>query len=100
EDAVVQPRALLPTDPEAAVRGLKRSAAGCRWLLAQWDDLSFELERDGFWYAASQRDQAIRLLGLDPAAHGQDEVYWLRLLNVAAHPRATPERLAPLLDPQ
>src|SRR4051794_26582744 len=39
QDEVERLRGLLVDDPEAAVRELRRSAHGCRWLLGRWYEL-------------------------------------------------------------
>jgi hypothetical protein len=55
----------LKTEPEKAVRNLKRSTMGCRWLIAQWTQLRQPLDEGQFWLA-SELDQAIRLSGESP----------------------------------
>src|SRR5947209_7903768 len=37
QERVARGVALFESDPEAAVRDLKRTAAGCRWLLEKWE---------------------------------------------------------------
>jgi hypothetical protein len=97
-----QLRALLPDDPAAAVRRLKLCAAGCRWLIRRWEDLLGTLLRRGAW-AAADRDEAIRLLGLRPEAGRLAEspqAYRLRLYNLLVSEEATEEALQWLLDPR
>ena len=43
EDDVIKYRRLVGTRPADALVGLKRSAAGCRWLIAQWEELERSL---------------------------------------------------------
>ena len=45
------------------LRHLLRSAAGCRWAIAQWEKLEKMLAEDGTWYGAD-RIEAIQLQGL------------------------------------
>src|SRR3954451_19548118 len=61
-DEVERLKELLVDDPEAAVRALRRSARGCRWLLGRWYELATTLVRDGRW-CGPERDEATRLLG-------------------------------------
>src|SRR3954469_15835394 len=68
EQQVEEFKAMLKDDPAEAIRGLKRSAPGCRWLLQEWTNLKELLEEEGCWFANSDRDQAIRLLSLKPEA--------------------------------
>ncbi|HEV3164700.1 MAG TPA: hypothetical protein VGZ22_11780 [Isosphaeraceae bacterium] len=56
----------LQDDPEETVASLQEFARGCDWLLARWDDLGEALAEAGTWDDA-QTDQAIRLLGKEPA---------------------------------
>jgi hypothetical protein len=60
EDAVEGHRRLLDGDPRAAVVGLKRSAAGCRWLIVRWEYLQRKLAADGTLYGGD-RIEAIQL---------------------------------------
>jgi hypothetical protein len=48
------------------VRGLGRSALGCRWLIEQWNGLKSSLDRNGYWFAHADCEQALRLLGKTP----------------------------------
>jgi hypothetical protein len=64
-DEVERHRALLVADPAAAVRALRRSGHGCRWLIARWEALGASLEAHGFWQP-DERAEAIRLLGEYP----------------------------------
>src|SRR5262249_14555193 len=55
----------LDDDPASVVRLLERTAAGCRWLLARWQQLDEVLRRQGFWAPANCED-ALRLRGSNP----------------------------------
>ncbi|MGO9916662.1 MAG: hypothetical protein ACLQIB_18435 [Isosphaeraceae bacterium] len=50
---------------------LERSAAGCCWLLEEWQALRAQLESTGFWQS-HDRLKAIRLLGRQPVEANQD----------------------------
>jgi hypothetical protein len=54
---------MLDGDPSAAVVALKRSAAGCRWLIGRWEYLEEKLKAGGTWYSCD-RIEAIQLQGL------------------------------------
>ncbi|HMB04765.1 MAG TPA: hypothetical protein VKP69_13610, partial [Isosphaeraceae bacterium] len=85
----------------AAVRGLRRSAPGCRWLIERWEGLRSGLERDGCWFAHADCDEALRLLGQAPDPFGTDhDVFWFRFVNLAAHPNPPEGRLAWFLENQ
>src|SRR3954447_18346883 len=59
-DEVERLKEQLADDPAAAVRQLRRSAHGCRWLLGRWHELDKILVRDGRW-CGPERDEATRL---------------------------------------
>src|SRR4051812_33901684 len=64
EDLVSQRRKTLKAEPEDTVRLLKRSAAGCRWLIARWERLETRLGREGWdGWSWADCDEATRLLG-------------------------------------
>jgi hypothetical protein len=91
---------LLAEDPAEAMRGLMGSAAGCRWMLEQWDYLKTELVERGAW-VSSQRETATRLMGLRPEAYREDDtVYLIRLWNLTALPNRNEEAMDHLLSPQ
>jgi hypothetical protein len=101
EEEVEGYKALLKDDPAAAVRGLRRSAPGCRWLIERWEGLKSGLERDGCWSAHADCDEALRLLGQEPDPFGTDhDVFWFHFVNLAAHPDPPEGRLAWFLDHQ
>jgi hypothetical protein len=58
--------ALLPSSPAVAVAGLKRSAAGCRRVLAALGDLGEAFACDGYW-TPEAAEQAVRFFGFDAA---------------------------------
>jgi hypothetical protein len=100
EDAVDGFRRMLDGDPWAAVVGLKRSAAGCRWLIARWEHLEQALASGGTWYGCD-RIEAIQLQGLSAMV---DDLYiseaayltWLHCL--AAQPNPKDRDIALVLD--
>src|SRR5262249_7550193 len=47
EDEVERLKALLCDDPATAVRLLKRTAAGCRWLIGRWEALDAVFTKKG-----------------------------------------------------
>ncbi len=101
EDEVERLAATLKEDPAAAVRALRRSAAGCCWLLEQWDDLKTDLDRYGAWIAPSRRDLAIRLRGMRPEAFREDgDVFWLRLSNLYVHEERYTKAICWMLEPE
>src|SRR5579883_370784 len=62
EDEVEGFKAIFREQPGEAVRGLWRSAHGCRFLLARWRALGETLQRAGCWSEADC-NEAVRLLG-------------------------------------
>ncbi len=58
--------AIDPYDPKKLVDVLYSSAAGCRWLREQWEELGAHLKKaKGFWRSADKL-KAIRMLGRQP----------------------------------
>jgi hypothetical protein len=102
---------LLEADPGAALKGLQRSAAGCRWLIRAWEGLNDVLAREG-WWVPSQLHLAIRLLGRKAEFLNRDEAgYWVYYYNFLApgirndsvrrdlfHPAFLPDTLSWLKD--
>ena len=76
------------------MRALRRTAAGCRWLIGSWSELKSHLDEDGCWYANTHRDRALRLLGKQPEDRKDEDVYWLCLINLAAWSGAKQQGLA------
>jgi hypothetical protein len=70
EDEFAELKEQLQTAPAEAVRKLKRSTKGCRWLIEQWTQLLEPLDAGQFW-VTSEREQATRLFGElpDPAQY-------------------------------
>src|SRR5690349_6160850 len=99
DETVAELEALFEEDPATAVRELRRSAAGCRWLLEQWGDLAEVLDRDGCFYARPHLDLFTGLLGFAPGKLGDENVFWIHLANLAAQPEPHPEAVAWYLDP-
>jgi hypothetical protein len=88
DDRVQRLKELLPIDddPASVVRLLERTAGGCRWLLARWQDLNEVLRRQGFWSTANTHE-ALRLRGSDPkpeALKNDPDGYLMMLFNQAA----------------
>jgi hypothetical protein len=54
--------ARLAKDPAAVAPRLRQTSAGCRWMLAEWDDLDSTLDELGFW-EHSRLHLALHLLG-------------------------------------
>jgi hypothetical protein len=54
--------ARLAEDPAAVAHKLRRTSAGCRWMLQRWDDLDETLDDLGFW-EHSRLHLALNLLG-------------------------------------
>jgi hypothetical protein len=102
DDAVTNLTALLPNDPAEAVRLLKQSAAGCRWLLGRWERLADAFTAHG-WWAAEDRDEALRLRGSRPhidRLRSDPDGYALRFLNqVCLEPTGPQKGVLELLDP-
>jgi hypothetical protein len=53
-------------DPAAAVRALRRTAAGCDWLLLRWDLLAMQVEWRGCPYTEELVAELCRLMGFHP----------------------------------
>src|SRR3954470_14467157 len=100
-DEVERLRELLVDDPAAAVRELRRSAYGCRWLLGRWHELDRILVRDGRW-CGPERDEATRLLGHRPEVGRiveSETTFQTRLFNLLCHPEPSPVAIEWLCDP-
>jgi hypothetical protein len=98
EDIVEHYTRLLPVDAPAAVRGLRRTAAGCRWALREWLALETHLI-EGIW-TPSCRERATRLLGHNPDDLKDEVSYDLLYLTVSCSEQVPPEVQASLLDPR
>ena len=102
EDEVRALVKLLATEPADALVGLRRSAAGCRWLIARWTALLESFNKFRFW-APSERDEAIRLIGNRPETEhlkSQPDGYDLRYFNLYSMEHPSAEGIAWLLDPK
>jgi hypothetical protein len=83
--------AVDPHDPAVLVRILERNAAGCCWLLEQWQALRAQLESPGFWQS-HDRLKAIRLLGRQPLEANEDRrVATIFVANHALRPAGDTE---------
>jgi hypothetical protein len=88
EDAVEGFRRMLDGDPRAAVVGLKRSAAGCHWLIGRWEYLENKFAAGGTWYGCD-RIEAIQLQGLSAMVEDlyiSEQAYMAWLDCLAAQP--------------
>jgi hypothetical protein len=92
EDAVERFVEMIGENPADAVRRLRRSSFGCRWLLEQWTELRNILEHDSRWAGADLR--CAKLLGGD-FSDGE----WLVESPGSPCPE-TPERAAALREVQ
>jgi hypothetical protein len=100
EDEVAALAARLPGDPAAAVRKLKRTAAGCRWLIERWEALAEELARYHVW-CEPERMLATRLLGLRPEPEhlpNCPEAFLVHLFNFAGNTTHTPDEVRALVS--
>ncbi len=88
---------LLREDPAAAVRGLKRSARGCRWLIQEFMNLKAELDRAGSW-ATSSREHASRIMGHKPDDVTDPYAYLVRRMNLLLKERPNQVAMAEISD--
>ena len=65
EDEIQRVNTLMNFEPAEAVRLLKRTSHGCKSLIEKWETLQEPFEAAGTW-GDLERDQAIRLLGINP----------------------------------
>jgi hypothetical protein len=101
QEEVERLKDLLADEPAAAVRELRRSAHGCRWLLGRWYELDRILVRDGRW-CGPERDEATRLLGHRPEVDRiveSETTFQTRLFNLLCHPEPSPVAIEWLCDP-
>jgi hypothetical protein len=99
EDVVRHYMELLKAEPGAAVRGLNRSAGGCRQLINEWVALDSELESYSCWVTA-RREHATRLLGRCPEDPNDETAFWIRYYNIAAQEPRTDATQAELACPK
>ena len=85
--------ASLAEEPAAAVRRLRRSAAGVDRLLGLWDDLARDLAAARPWTDA-HRDRAVRLAGRTPGAIGLSRIEALSAVEGPGRAEALGEILA------
>jgi hypothetical protein len=103
-DRVQRIKELWPTDddPASVFRMLEQTAAGCRWLLDRWEQLNEVLRGQGFW-AAANRDEALRLKGSNPKLEAlkNDPVgYQVLILNQVAAEGPQGPGVPAVLDPK
>jgi hypothetical protein len=87
-------------DAAKAVLALKRSAAGCRYLIARWEYLERLLAAEGTWYGAD-RIEAIQLQGLSAMVEDlylSESAYMTWLHCLAAQPNPKERDIALVLD--
>ncbi len=76
--------AIDPYDPKKLVDVLYSSAAGCRWLREQWEELGAHLKKaKGFWRSADKL-KAIRMLGRQPI-DAPDDVHSVAAIFLASY---------------
>jgi hypothetical protein len=100
ENEFAELKALLHTAPAEAVRKLKRSTKGCRWLIEQWTQLLEPLDAGQFW-VTSEREQATRLCGElpDPAQYRTSHLaYYLAYYGYFCRQKWSEEYVLWLLD--
>ena len=98
QDVVRHYMELLESDPPAATRGLKRSAAGTRRLLTAWVGLESDLLTYGHWSTFSC-EYATTLMGHCPNEPCDATAFWIRYNNVAAQEPRDEAALAELTGP-
>jgi len=79
---------LLEENCTDAVRRLKRSAAGCRYLVSRWEYLENRLDRDQTWFGADSYT-ALQLQGYSPVPDAHvvcEESYLFAMYCVMAQP--------------
>jgi hypothetical protein len=84
DDRIAAMEKMLATDPAEAVRRLKQTGNGCLSLFTRWERLGEQLAKNGRW-TGPERDEAIRLMGLDPspeALQASPEAWLTRLFNL------------------
>jgi hypothetical protein len=102
EDEFAELKALLQTAPAEAVRKLKRSSRGCRWLIEQWTQLLEPLDAGQFW-VTSEREQATRLCGElpDPAHYRtSDMAFFLAYYGYFCRQHRSDDYVDWLFDPK
>jgi hypothetical protein len=88
ENYVEELHLMFDGNPRGAIYGLKRSAAGVRFLVERWERLGRQLEQDQTWYGAD-RIEAIQLQGLSAMVddlYMSEQAYWTWVWCLAAQP--------------
>ncbi len=91
EDDMIRSLKMAGVSCADAMRNLKRSAVGCRWVIALWEKLEKMLAEDGTWYG-SHRVDAIQLQGFSAGVdrlHLSEEAFttWLDCLVAQPNPK-------------
>ncbi len=88
EEKLAHLRKMLEDDPAAALREMRRSASGCRWMIGRWEELGTALEVKGNWCEVD-RNEAIRLTGHRPELEMirlRPDAWYPRMLNLICNP--------------
>ncbi len=88
EETVAHLRTMLEDDPAAALREMRRSASGCRWMIGRREALGAALEVKGNWCEV-ERNEAIRLTGHRPELEMirlRPDAWYPRMLNLICNP--------------
>jgi hypothetical protein len=100
ENDVEELHLMFDGNPRGAIYGLKRSAAGVRFLIERWERLGRQLEQDSTWYGAD-RIEAIQLQGLSAMVEDlyiSEQAYWTWVWCLAAQPNPKERDIALVLD--
>jgi hypothetical protein len=102
EDELEELKGRLETEPSEAVRLLKRSSLGCRWMLQQWTELRAVFEGGKTW-VVPELHRAIRLLGVRSETEqlrAEPIAFLVNYYNLLSWARPSDATLAWLTDPK
>jgi len=102
EDDVARCLYMVNNSCEEGVRHLLRSAAGCRWAIALWEELQKKLTADGTWYGAD-RLSAIQLQGVSAnidQLYFSEEAFMTWLDCLVAQPNPKQKDIDIILEPR
>jgi hypothetical protein len=100
ENYVEELHLMFDGNSRGAIYGLKRSAAGVRFLIERWERLGRQLEQDSTWYGAD-RIEAIQLQGCSAMVDDlylSEPAYWTWVWCLAAQPNPKERDIALVLD--